>query len=177
MAHRSRHTWHQPILITLNVTCKQSFRAFQWLIESNNSCCSRPKTSSPELEKSLWNNKNIADAPESLLLFGNGDGGGGPTPDMLEKVWSPARFSISLCRGEKVAEASWELARTTEFSRHQTWRGASNQDRQAGGLFRPHLEDHERRANPTDLARRALFGVSSRCTLIHDFAMCLLSTS
>jgi len=36
----------------------------------------------------VWNHKNVADAPESLMLFSNddGDGGGGPTPDMLDKV-------------------------------------------------------------------------------------------
>ena len=41
---------------------------------------------SGEIQKLMWNNKNLADNNESLFLFGNGDGGGGPTPDMLEKV-------------------------------------------------------------------------------------------
>ena len=43
-------------------------------------------THSDEVEKAMWNNKNLSVADECLFLFGNGDGGGGPTPDMLEKV-------------------------------------------------------------------------------------------
>lgn len=41
---------------------------------------------SPELVKGVSKNKNLGVTDECLLLFGNGDGGGGPTPKMLEKV-------------------------------------------------------------------------------------------
>ena len=41
---------------------------------------------SDEILKGVWNNKNLAVTDECLFLFGNGDGGGGPTPMMLEKV-------------------------------------------------------------------------------------------
>jgi alpha-mannosidase len=35
-------------------------------------------------------NKNLEVTEDCLLLFGNGDGGGGPTPYMLEKVCATA---------------------------------------------------------------------------------------
>jgi alpha-mannosidase len=40
----------------------------------------------PELVKGVENNKNLGVTDQCLLLFGNGDGGGGPTPPMLERV-------------------------------------------------------------------------------------------
>jgi alpha-mannosidase len=39
-----------------------------------------------ELMKGVRGHKNLAVTDKSLLLYGNGDGGGGPTPRMLEKV-------------------------------------------------------------------------------------------
>lgn len=39
-----------------------------------------------EITKGVRNHKNLAVTDECLLLYGNGDGGGGPTPRMLEKV-------------------------------------------------------------------------------------------
>ena len=39
-----------------------------------------------EIVKGAHKNKNLATTNECLLLFGNGDGGGGPTAPMLEKV-------------------------------------------------------------------------------------------
>lgn len=39
-----------------------------------------------ELLKGTRNHKNLGVTDEALLLYGNGDGGGGPTPLMLEKV-------------------------------------------------------------------------------------------
>lgn len=39
-----------------------------------------------EIIKGAHKNKNLATTNECLLLFGNGDGGGGPTAPMLEKV-------------------------------------------------------------------------------------------
>jgi alpha-mannosidase len=39
-----------------------------------------------ELLKGAQRNKNLGVTDECLLLFGNGDGGGGPTPRMLNKV-------------------------------------------------------------------------------------------
>ena len=39
-----------------------------------------------ELMKGVRGHKNVAVTDKSLLLYGNGDGGGGPTPRMLEKV-------------------------------------------------------------------------------------------
>ena len=41
---------------------------------------------SDELVKGVRNNKNLGVTDQCLMLFGNGDGGGGPTPAMLEKV-------------------------------------------------------------------------------------------
>lgn len=40
----------------------------------------------PELVKGVQNSKTLEATDQALLLFGNGDGGGGPTPYMLEKV-------------------------------------------------------------------------------------------
>ena len=34
----------------------------------------------------MTNHKNLNVTDNALLLFGNGDGGGGPTPPMLEKL-------------------------------------------------------------------------------------------
>ena len=39
-----------------------------------------------EIQKSIWNHKNLADTDQTLLLYGNGDGGGGPNEQHLEKV-------------------------------------------------------------------------------------------
>ena len=39
-----------------------------------------------EVQKSVWNHKNLADNDQTLLLFGNGDGGGGPNEQHLEKA-------------------------------------------------------------------------------------------
>lgn len=39
-----------------------------------------------ELLKGARGHKNLEVTDQCLLLFGNGDGGGGPTPRMLEKV-------------------------------------------------------------------------------------------
>ncbi|WWC63022.1 uncharacterized protein I303_105621 [Kwoniella dejecticola CBS 10117] len=39
-----------------------------------------------ELQKGINQNKNLEATDQCLLLFGNGDGGGGPTPLMLEKL-------------------------------------------------------------------------------------------
>jgi alpha-mannosidase len=39
-----------------------------------------------ELKKGAENNKNLEVTGDALFLFGNGDGGGGPTAPMLEKV-------------------------------------------------------------------------------------------
>lgn len=46
----------------------------------------RTDGTSGELIKGITNNKNLGVTDQALLLFGNGDGGGGPTPKMLEKV-------------------------------------------------------------------------------------------
>lgn len=40
----------------------------------------------PELVKAVQNHKTLEATDQALLLFGNGDGGGGPTSYMLEKV-------------------------------------------------------------------------------------------
>jgi hypothetical protein len=40
----------------------------------------------PEIVKGVQNNKTLEVSDQCLLLFGNGDGGGGPTAWMLEKV-------------------------------------------------------------------------------------------
>lgn len=44
---------------------------------------------SDELMNGIGKNKNLGVTDECLLLFGNGDGGGGPTPKMLNKVRPP----------------------------------------------------------------------------------------
>lgn len=46
-----------------------------------------------ELLKGTKGHKNLGVTDEALLLFGNGDGGGGPTPLMLEKVRLKASWS------------------------------------------------------------------------------------
>jgi len=48
---------------------------------------------SGEIVKGVSANKNLEVTDQCLFLFGNGDGGGGPTPLMMEKV-SP---SFPLC--------------------------------------------------------------------------------
>lgn len=44
-----------------------------------------------ELKKGAEGNKNLEVTADALFLFGNGDGGGGPTEPMLEKV----RFALA----------------------------------------------------------------------------------
>lgn len=39
-----------------------------------------------EIRRGMTGHKNLEVTSQSLLLFGNGDGGGGPTPPMLEKL-------------------------------------------------------------------------------------------
>lgn len=39
-----------------------------------------------DVVRSLHQHKNLRDVPTGLLVYGYGDGGGGPTPDMLEKL-------------------------------------------------------------------------------------------
>jgi alpha-mannosidase len=63
----------------------------------------------------VWNNKNVADAPESLLLFGNGDGGGGPTPEMLEKV-SEELFPKILTSTVLILDHSLQLERLSSVA-------------------------------------------------------------
>jgi len=41
---------------------------------------------SGEIVKGVSANKNLEVTDQCLFLFGNGDGGGGPTPLMMEKV-------------------------------------------------------------------------------------------
>jgi alpha-mannosidase len=43
---------------------------------------------SGEIVKGVSANKNLEVTDQCLFLFGNGDGGGGPTPLMMEKVSS-----------------------------------------------------------------------------------------
>lgn len=44
------------------------------------------ETYSGEIIKGIQNNKNLGVTDQCLFLFGNGDGGGGPTPAMMERV-------------------------------------------------------------------------------------------
>ena len=39
-----------------------------------------------EIRRGTTGHKNLEVTAQALLLFGNGDGGGGPTPPMLEKL-------------------------------------------------------------------------------------------
>lgn len=39
-----------------------------------------------DIKRSLEQHKNLRDVPTGLLLFGHGDGGGGPTDEMFEKI-------------------------------------------------------------------------------------------
>jgi alpha-mannosidase len=39
-----------------------------------------------EIRRGQTGNKNLEVTKQALILFGNGDGGGGPTPPMLEKL-------------------------------------------------------------------------------------------
>ena len=98
---------------------------------------------SDEILKGVWNNKNLAVTDECLFLFGNGDGGGGPTPMMLEKVCIELRWkrgpddqlerlsSLARHHGEV---PNIEVAKPVEFFDHlcektdggealPTWRG------------------------------------------------------
>lgn len=47
---------------------------------------------SGEIIKGVSANKNLEVTDQCLFLFGNGDGGGGPTPLMMEKVGRAGRF-------------------------------------------------------------------------------------
>ena len=39
-----------------------------------------------EILKTVWNHKNLGDTDQSMILYGNGDGGGGPNEQHLERV-------------------------------------------------------------------------------------------
>lgn len=75
MARRSWLTYRVFPIITRSVPCA-CFRA------------ERPTVTDPssEIVGGVKNNKNLGVTDQCLMLFGNGDGGGGPTPTMLEKV-------------------------------------------------------------------------------------------
>jgi len=80
---------------------------------------------SVELVDGVGNNKNLGVTDECLLLFGNGDGGGGPTPRMLSKV-SLAGSGHAVCADNPVAT----LARTYLGTRFEQSRSPQRQDRQ-----------------------------------------------
>jgi hypothetical protein len=60
-------------------------------VDSYNSQCNYD-----ELLKGRDNNKTLGLSNQCLLLYGNGDGGGGPTPRMLEKVCPWPCFSLTI---------------------------------------------------------------------------------
>jgi alpha-mannosidase len=72
---------------------------------------------SGEIVKGVSANKNLEVTDQCLFLFGNGDGGGGPTPLMMEKVSlflshaffpsSPAPFSKSLSLRVNTGNGDW----------------------------------------------------------------------
>jgi len=39
-----------------------------------------------DIRKGYTNHRNLDISKQSMLLFGNGDGGGGPTPEMMERL-------------------------------------------------------------------------------------------
>ncbi|KAJ9125451.1 hypothetical protein QFC22_000412 [Naganishia vaughanmartiniae] len=82
-----------------------------------------------ELVDGVGNNKNLGVTDECLLLFGNGDGGGGPTPRMLSKL-----ERISALATENPEVPNVKIGKPSEFfdsiaakTRHgrdlATWRG------------------------------------------------------
>lgn len=74
-------------------------------------CCAVADGSfSEELIKGARRNKNLGVTDECLLLFGNGDGGGGPTPLMLNKL--QRLTSVAL---ENPEVPSFKIARVDEF--------------------------------------------------------------
>ena len=81
-----------------------------------------------EIVKGAHKNKNLATTNECLLLFGNGDGGGGPTAPMLEKV------------GER--ETALMSASTDEQGGCAIDRRPTRQDCWSQRLFRAHAGDY-----------------------------------
>jgi alpha-mannosidase len=73
----------------------------------------------PEIVKGVQNNKTLEVTDQCLLLFGNGDGGGGPTAWMLEKV------TIFLQRGGLCSQA----ARTARIGHRDKQRATLGQSR------------------------------------------------
>ena len=81
MVPRSLHTWYQR---------KSHFRrgAFVRKIGGSNKRCSDTygaQVSADELVMSVQNHKSLREDNTSMLLFGNGDGGGGPLPAMVRR--------------------------------------------------------------------------------------------
>lgn len=74
-------------------------------------------TRSDELEMGIYNNKNIADVQQSLMLYGNGDGGGGPTPEHIEKVGDSLRHAHIPARATKLP-----CQEGPECPIHQDWK-------------------------------------------------------
>ncbi|KIL60738.1 glycoside hydrolase family 38 protein [Amanita muscaria Koide BX008] len=73
-----------------------------------------------EINKGLTNHKNLESSDTALLVFGNGDGGGGPLPKMLESlrrlraVANTHRELPSVNMGKSVDEFFYDLAATTD---------------------------------------------------------------
>lgn len=104
-----------------------------------------------EMVEGVGNNKNLGVTDECLLLFGNGDGGGGPTPRMLGKVRvSPRTRSDEAVTDTRVA------AGTLVCPRSRASRGPGRQDWQAERVFPVDIGQDGRWARSRDVAGRAL---------------------
>lgn len=82
-----------------------------------------------EIVKGISNNKNLEVTDQCLFLFGNGDGGGGPTPLMLEKLERLSSLSEknpevpSIKMGSPI-DFFDDLCRQTDSGRRlPTWKG------------------------------------------------------
>lgn len=83
-----------------------------------------------ELSMCVTNHKSLQASPDSLLLFGNGDGGGGPLPNMMERLRRLRGASDTIGGLPKVSGGqsvtSWyeEIARKTNYGKDlATWNG------------------------------------------------------
>ncbi|KAF7980211.1 hypothetical protein HWV62_39313 [Athelia sp. TMB] len=83
-----------------------------------------------DVNKGVTNHKNLESSDVALLAFGNGDGGGGPLPSMLENlrrmraVANNSREIPTVSMGQTVDEFFEDIARDTDQgARLPNWRG------------------------------------------------------
>ena len=91
-----------------------------------------------DVVRSLLQHKNLRDVPTGLLLYGHGDGGGGPTEEMLEK--------LRRCRGVSNTKRPRSLHYTWEIPLRiftmMFWKGQTMEKPSLLGLAKIYLEFH-----------------------------------